>query len=229
MEPIIHQHIWLTQSGRLRSWISPYFFLDHTLIVFLCCTPRSVTSYTSRVHFTRRPNQRFSPVSSTISPVSLITVAALHRRTSRENTGRRATRGSPWNKFVKINCWFSLLVANPHSKISDATPPPSPGDKSHFCGAADNPVLDFWWYLWVSKPGSATLFMLGRGICVTHVPSDSPLVWYQQTSWWAEWQPSRSLPYTCKQALVGLETGTYHAAAHGVRPGRCFTDWPMLA
>ena len=28
-----------------------------------------------------------------------------------------------------------------------------------------------------------------------------------------------SLPHTCK-ALVGLETGTYHAAAHSVRSGR---------
>ena len=32
-----------------------------------------------------------------------------------------------------------------------------------------------------------------------------------------------SLPRTC-EALVGLETGSYHAAAHSVRSGRRSTD-----
>ena len=37
-----------------------------------------------------------------------------------------------------------------------------------------------------------------------------------------------SLPHTCK-ALVGFETGHYHANAHSVRSGRHSTDWAILA
>ena len=36
-----------------------------------------------------------------------------------------------------------------------------------------------------------------------------------------------SLPHTCK-ALVGFKTGSYHATAHSVRPGRRSTDWAIL-
>ena len=43
-----------------------------------------------------------------------------------------------------------------------------------------------------------------------YVPCDSPLVQNLPTSWQPAWQPSQSLPCTCKQALEGLETGTSH-------------------
>ena len=100
---------------------------------------------------------------------------------------------------------------------------------SPFCGATDTPVLNFWWcLLWVSKPEWATLFAHGEAY-VLHVPWDSPLVWHLLTSWQPTWQPSHSLPHTCEQALVGLETRTYHAAAYSVRPGRSFTNWALLA
>ena len=40
---------------------------------------------------------------------------------------------------------------------------------NHFWDTTDTTVLDFWWcILSVSKPKSAALFALGRGICVTH-------------------------------------------------------------
>ena len=37
-----------------------------------------------------------------------------------------------------------------------------------------------------------------------------------------------SLPHTW-EALVGLKTGSYHAATHSVRSGRCSTDWAIPA
>ena len=37
-----------------------------------------------------------------------------------------------------------------------------------------------------------------------------------------------SHPHTCK-ALVGLKTGSYHAAAHSMRSGRRSTDWAIPA
>ena len=46
-----------------------------------------------------------------------------------------------------------------------------------------------------------------------HIRWDSPLVQHLLTSWQPVWQPSPSLPYTCEQALVGLETRIYHAAS----------------
>ena len=82
-------------------------------------------------------------------------------------------------------------------------------DISPFCGATDTPFMDFWWCLfWISKPEWATLFVLGRGACVTQslrltcgtTPADL-----------LAWQLSGSLPGTCKQALVGLKTRIYHA------------------
>ena len=90
---------------------------------------------------------------------------------------------------------------------------------SPFCGATNTPVLDFWWrLLWVSKPEWAVLFTLGRGICVTHslrfISGMTPanlLV--------ASMVVEPSLPHTC-HTLVGLETRSYHAAAHSVRSGR---------
>ena len=51
---------------------------------------------------------------------------------------------------------------------------------------------------------------------------DSTLVQHLLTSWWTAWKPSWSLPCTCEQALVGLETRTYPA-------DECSTDWPMPA
>ena len=90
---------------------------------------------------------------------------------------------------------------------------------SPFCGATDNPVLDFWWcLLWVSKPEWAALFVLGGGIHVTFslrftfgvIPADVLA---------ASIAAKPSLPYTF-QALVGLKTGSYHATTHSVRSGR---------
>ena len=51
-----------------------------------------------------------------------------------------------------------------------------------------------------------------------HVPWDLPLVPHLLISWWPAWQPSHSHPHTCEQALVGLETGIYHAPSG--RPDR---------
>ena len=48
---------------------------------------------------------------------------------------------------------------------------------------------------------------------VLHVPRDSPLVQHLPTSLWPAWQLSHSLPHTCEHALIGLETGIYHATA----------------
>ena len=58
------------------------------------------------------------------------------------------------------------------------------------------------------------------------IPWDSPLVWHLPTSWWPAWQLSHSLPHTCEQALVGLETGICR-----VLPlwGRHSTNWAMPA
>ena len=72
-----------------------------------------------------------------------------------------------------------------------------------------------------TRVGSA-LFELGRGICVTHslrftsdvTPADLLV---------ASMAAKPSLPHTCK-ALVGLETGSYHAATHSMRSGRHSTD-----
>ena len=105
-------------------------------------------------------------------------------------------------------------------------------DASPFCGATDTP---FFWLLVMSplgfeaRVGSALfelsrsicvmlhipLFELGRGVCVTCslrftsgvIPADLLA---------ASMAAEPSLPHTCK-ALVGLETGSYHAAAHNWR------------
>ena len=96
-------------------------------------------------------------------------------------------------------------------------------DISPFCGATDTPVLDFWWHLlWVSKPEWAALCTCLVEVYVLHVPWYSPLVWYLPTSWQPAWQPSQSLPYTCNQALVGLEWETYSTT------GERSTDWARL-
>ena len=36
-----------------------------------------------------------------------------------------------------------------------------------------------------------------------HIPQDSPLVQQMTNFWWPAWQLSHSLPWTCKQALMG--------------------------
>ena len=84
-------------------------------------------------------------------------------------------------------------------------------DISPFCGATDTPVLDFWWnLLWVSKPEEAALFTLGRGIWITYylrfISGATPANLLAASK-----QPSHSLPCTCEQALVGLESGIYCA------------------
>ena len=69
-----------------------------------------------------------------------------------------------------------------------------------------------------ARVGSA-LFELSRGMCyITHSPrftSDATPADLLAASMAA----MLSLPHTCK-ALVGLETRSYHAAAHSVRSGR---------
>ena len=48
--------------------------------------------------------------------------------------------------------------------------------------------------LWISKPERTASFVLVRGVCdVFHLWCD--------TCWWPTWQPSRSLPFSCEQAL----------------------------
>ena len=65
---------------------------------------------------------------------------------------------------------------------------------SPFYGATDNAVVDFWWHLlWVLKPDWAGLFVLIQHLLTT-------------------WEPNCSLPHTCEQAMVGLETGICHGA-----------------
>ena len=94
-----------------------------------------------------------------------------------------------------------------------------------FCGTIDAPVLDYRWHLiLVSKPEWAALFTLSRSKHVEHF-WDSHLVQHLLSSWWPAWQPSHSVPCTCKQAFVGLETSTYQATTHSMRPGSRSTDW----
>ena len=90
---------------------------------------------------------------------------------------------------------------------------------SPFCGATDTPVLDFWWcLLWVSKPEWAALFKLGRGVHITrYLRFTSGVTPANLLA--ASMAAKPSLLHTCK-ALVGLKTGSYHAAAHSVRSGR---------
>ena len=51
-------------------------------------------------------------------------------------------------------------------------------------------------------------------ICYTFPERFISLVWHLLTSWWPVWQTSHSLLYTCKQVLVWLKTGIYHATGH---------------
>ena len=54
------------------------------------------------------------------------------------------------------------------------------------------------------------IFTLGRGICVTHSSGASPADHLAAST-----AAKPSLPYTC-EALVGLKSGSFHAAAHTV-------------
>ena len=65
---------------------------------------------------------------------------------------------------------------------------------------------------WVSQPGWINLLACFFTLGATD-SSDSALVQHLLTSWQPAWQPSFPDPYTCKQALVGLESGIYHDAA----------------
>ena len=104
-------------------------------------------------------------------------------------------------------------------------------DMSPFCGAIDTPVSDFWWrLLWVSKPewvlpysSLVEAYMLCYTFPEIHLWCD--------TCWPLGGQHGSqviSSTHTC-EALVGLETGSYHATAHSVRSGRCSTDWAIPA
>ena len=92
---------------------------------------------------------------------------------------------------------------------------------SPFCGATDTPILDFWWrLLWVSKPEwvlpySSLVEAYVYVTCSLRFTSGTTPADLSAASMAAK----QSLPHTCK-ALVGLETGSYHAAAHSVRSGR---------
>ena len=76
-----------------------------------------------------------------------------------------------------------------------------------------SPVLDFWWcLLWFSKPEWAVLFVLGRGIHVTHslrLTSGATPADLLATSMAAK--PISSTYLTCDHALVGLKREIYHA------------------
>ena len=90
----------------------------------------------------------------------------------------------------------------------------------------------FLWAHWYPCFGLLVTSPLGfkARVGMLHVPRDLHLVPQLLTSWWSEWQLSHSLPHTCKQALVGLKTGNYHATANSVRPGRQIsTCWVMPA
>ena len=70
-----------------------------------------------------------------------------------------------------------------------------------------------------ARVGSA-LFKLSGGIHVMlHVSSGATPADLLAASMAAK----PSLPHTC-EALVGLETKSYHAAAHSMRSSRCSTD-----
>ena len=81
--------------------------------------------------------------------------------------------------------------------------------------------LKFLWGRWYPWFGLLVTFppgfraRVGNLICTwrRHMcymfPKISPLVRHLPTCWQPTWQSSQSLPHTCKQALVGLETRTY--------------------
>ena len=72
------------------------------------------------------------------------------------------------------------------------------------------------------KARVGSLFVLGRGVCATRSLRYTSGV--TPTDLLAASIPAEpSLPHTCK-ALVGLETGHYHATTHSVRSGRHSTD-----
>ena len=73
-------------------------------------------------------------------------------------------------------------------------------------GTADTPVSTF---TDVSSGFSVCSLVLGRGI---HFICSMRVAFSVLTSWWPPWQLSHSLPCTCEQALVGLETMIYRAA-----------------
>ena len=79
-------------------------------------------------------------------------------------------------------------------------------DISPFCGATDNPVLDFWWHLpWVSKPG----WILACVQCIPQIPLWCKTCWPidgQHGSWVCIID---LLTCTHIQAFVGLKTRTY--------------------
>ena len=82
--------------------------------------------------------------------------------------------------------------------------------------------------LFQSQSGQPYLCLLEAYLL--HIPWDLPLVQHLLITWWPALQPSHSLPHTCEQALVGLETGTYCATTHSVRqPGALLTEQYWLS
>ena len=79
------------------------------------------------------------------------------------------------------------------------------------------PIALFWTSgdlsLWVSKPGWADLFLLGAGIHVTCSLRFTSGATPTELFGCSACHQSHSLPGTCKQALVGLETRICSAAA----------------
>ena len=92
---------------------------------------------------------------------------------------------------------------------------------SPFYGATDTPILDFWWcLLWVSKPEWILPSSSLVEAYVLHYMFPEIHLWCDTANLLvASMVAEPSLPHTCK-ALVGLETGSYHAAAHSVKSGR---------
>ena len=93
-------------------------------------------------------------------------------------------------------------------------------DTSPFCGVTDTSVLDFWWHLlWFQSQSGQPHSCLAEAY-IFHSPWDSRLVQHPLASEPA-WQLSCSLRHTWKQVLLGgggLETSTYYAASHSVKP-----------
>ena len=92
---------------------------------------------------------------------------------------------------------------------------------SPFCGSTDIPFQTF------DDISSGQPYSYLAEENMLHPPWDSSLVQHLLTSWWPTWQLNCSLLHTCEQALMQLETGTYHIATHSRRPGKPSTDWTM--
>ena len=86
-------------------------------------------------------------------------------------------------------------------------------DTSPFCGATDNPVLDFWWHLsWVSKPGWISCLCAFSPVVIIRFTSGVTPADCMEVSMVVEPLWSSYLQIMCPQALVGV--WTHNCACH---------------